>query len=175
MAAPIKHLEKLKPWREKDGLIKIEGWARDGLNDGEIAKNIGVSVRTYWLWKSKYPEIREAGSKVREIVDREIEHALYKGALGYEVEDIETTIEKLPDGETKTKVKKLKRWVPPSPPLVIFYLKNRKPNEWRDRLEFEMSGTVGLVQIIDDIPKKKIIEGEVVNEQSPTRSDKKLN
>lgn len=45
---------KYKEWLTKEGLIKIEGWARDGLTDEQIAHNIGISRKTLSDWKNKY-------------------------------------------------------------------------------------------------------------------------
>ena len=48
-------MAKYTEWLTDEGLIKIEGWARDGLIDKQIAQNIGVSERTFTDWKNFLP------------------------------------------------------------------------------------------------------------------------
>ena len=56
---------KYDEWRTKEGLLKIEGWARDGLIDEQIAHNIGISRKTLNEWKNKYSDIRNSLKKAR--------------------------------------------------------------------------------------------------------------
>ena len=74
---------KYKKWLEKENLILLEGWARDGLTDQQIAHNMGISTATLYEWKKTYPDILEALKKGKEVVDRYVENALLKKALGY--------------------------------------------------------------------------------------------
>lgn len=89
---------KFSEWLTPEGLLIIEGWARDGLIDEQIAKNIGISRSTLSVWKTKYPDISDALKKGKEVVDREVENALLKRALGYRY--TETTKEAVKDPET---------------------------------------------------------------------------
>ncbi|MCO7128318.1 helix-turn-helix domain-containing protein [Sporolactobacillus shoreicorticis] len=74
---------KFERWLTKEGLSLVEGWARDGLTDEQIASNMGISAATLYRWKDKYCEICEALKRGKEVVDREVENALLKRALGY--------------------------------------------------------------------------------------------
>lgn len=123
---------KYQRWLEPDGLVLLEGWARDGLTDEQIAHNCGCSCSTLYDWKSKHPEISEALKKGKEVVDREVENALLKRALGYEYE--EKRIKQSEDGMEKTITKK---HVSPDVTAIIYWLKNRMPNKYRDRPEPE--------------------------------------
>ena len=67
---------KYKKWLEPDNLTKLEGWARDGLKDTQIAKNMGINVSTLYSWKNRYKEISEALKKGKEVIDYEIENSL---------------------------------------------------------------------------------------------------
>lgn len=71
---------KYQRWLEPDGLTLLEGWARDGLTDEQIAKNCGCNAGTLYEWKKKYPEISEALKKGKEVVDYEVENALLQSA-----------------------------------------------------------------------------------------------
>jgi len=135
---------KAKEWITKEGLIKIGGWARDGLSNDQIAYNIGVAVSTFYVWKLEFPELSEAIKKSKEVVDREVENAMHKSALGYFVEEIKETIEKDELGKDRKRVERNKKWIAPNPTSQIFWLKNRKPKEWRDKQERDLNHGEGI-------------------------------
>ena len=54
---------KYEKWLEPDGLLLLEGWARSGLTDEQIAKNMGISRSTLNDWKNKYPDISDTLKK----------------------------------------------------------------------------------------------------------------
>ena len=124
---------KYVEWLTPEGLLKIEGWARDGLTDEQIAKNMGVSVSTLNNWKNMHPDILESLKRGKEVVDRQVENALLKRALGYEYEEVK---EKFEDGEI-TERTVTKKEVVPDTTAQIFWLKNRKPDKWRDKPAYE--------------------------------------
>ena len=101
-----------KEWLEKDNLLLLQGWARDGLTDEQISHNMGISTTTLYEWKKKYPEIADTLKKTKEVVDRQVENALFKKAC---------------EGDTTA---------------MIFWLKNRRPNDWRDKRETALSGGI---------------------------------
>ena len=78
---------KYQEWVADEGLLLIEGWARDGLTDEQIAHNMGVRRETLYDWKKKYPNISNALKRGKEVVDRQVENALLKRALGYQFEE----------------------------------------------------------------------------------------
>lgn len=120
---------KYEEWLLPESLILLEGWARAGLTDEQIAHNIGVTVTTLYNWKNKHVEIFEALKKGKEVADFMVENALFKSALGYDVEEWE---EKL-DASGNVKKCTKKRHIPPSNTAQIFWLKNRVPERWRDK------------------------------------------
>lgn len=121
---------KYKEWLTPEGLIRLEGWARDGLTDEQIAKNMGISTATLYNWKRNHFEILEALKKGKEVIDREVENALLKKALGYMVEEV--TEEMSANGKVIIRKKRV-RCIPPDTTALIFWLKNRKPEQWRDK------------------------------------------
>lgn len=139
---------KFEYWLTPEGLLKLEAWARDGLIDEQIAENAGITPSTLYEWKKKYPDISEALKKGKEVVDIQVENALLKRALGYSYK--ETKIEETADGD---KVTVTVKEVVPDTTAQIFWLKNRRPDKWRDKQDIEHSGQIGGVMIIDDIPK----------------------
>ena len=124
---------KYRDWITQEGLLKIEGWARDGLTDEQISHNIGIHPSTLYDWQKKYSEIAEALKNGKEVVDRQVENALLKRALGYEYEEVKQIIEKDEKGKDRKRIEKTIKQVIPDTTAQIFWLKNRKPEEWRKR------------------------------------------
>ena len=118
-----------------DALTRLTGWARDGLTDDQIAANIGCSRTTLYDWYNKYPDILNAVKKGKEPVDIQVENALLKRALGYDYKETTTEIEDLGGGKTKKHVRTVTKHVPADTTAQIFWLKNRKPKQWRDKME----------------------------------------
>lgn len=125
-------------WVKGDGLIKIQGWARAGLTDKQIAKNIGVSEVTLCKWKNDCPEFYAALQKSKEVVDYEVENALLKRALGYEYDEVQ--VKKKGDVVIERTI--TRKQVPPDTTAQIFWLKNRQPEKWRDRKNIDLTGNV---------------------------------
>ena len=71
-------MSRIDEWLEKDKLILLEGWARDGLTYEQIAKNMGIGLTTLKEWRQKEPTIQSTLKKGREVVDFEVENALLK-------------------------------------------------------------------------------------------------
>jgi hypothetical protein len=115
-----------------------EGYARDGLIEKDIAAKLNISVATLETYKIKYSEFLEALKRGKAPVDFEVENALLKRAKGYIT--TEKIITQNPDGTKTIQVKE--KEVPPDTTACIFWLKNRKPREWRDKQEIEHSGEV---------------------------------
>lgn len=146
-------MAKYTEWLTEEGLLKIEGWARDGLTDKQVAHNMNIAESTLHEWKKKYSVLSESLKRGKEVVDRQVENALLKRALGYEFK--ETTQELTEDGMRVTKV--VTKQQAPDTTAQIFWLKNRKPQEWRDKQETEISGHIRtdkldsiLTQLSDD-------------------------
>src|SRR5690606_12078499 len=112
-------------WITDDGLILIEGWARDGLTDEQIAGDMGIATSTLYEWKKRFPEIVEALKKGKEVIDRLAENALLKRALGYRYDEITY--------ENGKETRRVSKEALPDVTAQIFWLKNRKPRQWRDK------------------------------------------
>jgi len=129
-------------WTTEDALLCIEGWAREGLSDKQIAKDkIGICENTFIAWKKNYPAIDEALKKGKAPVDFKVENQALKSALGYFV-----TVKKPIKVKTKKQLKDKgtieeehieyvdeQIYIPPVPALIIYWLKNRKPGTWSDK------------------------------------------
>ena len=124
---------KYEYWLTPEGLVLLEGWARDGLTDEQIAVNIGISRSTLNAWKDKYSDISDTLKRGKDVVDRRVENALLKRALGYEYEEVKEKFE----GNVMTERTVAKKEVIPDVTAQIFWLKNRKPGDWRNKREPE--------------------------------------
>lgn len=124
-------------WITEDGLLYIEGWAREKLTDKQIAENrIGVAERTFTAWKQRYPAIVTALKKGRKPVSIETENNLYKCC---DVMELKETIEEITkDGEgnvVSIHKKVITRQVAPNITAIIFTLKNLNPDKWQDKVQ----------------------------------------
>lgn len=145
---------KVEKWLTLDGLTLLKGWARDGLTDEQIAKNIGISRITLWEWKKKEPNILNALKKGKEVVDFEVENALLKRALGYRYQEV--TKERVYNSDLKDYVvvvtKIVEKEVAPDTGAAMAWLKNRKKEAWRDK-PIEQDKDDERVLIVNDLPK----------------------
>ncbi|WP_306010648.1 hypothetical protein MHI37_07020 [Paenibacillus sp. FSL H8-0548] len=138
MARPSKYETHVQP-----KLMLIEAWARDGLTDADICKNLDVGKDAFIDYKKRYPELTEVLKRGKEVIDVMVENALLKAALGYDYTEEELS-------KFTGEAVDLRKVAHPNTTALIFWLKNRKPREWRDRQEIDHSGNIG-VTIVDDI------------------------
>ena len=129
-------------WEQvKDKLILVEGWARDGLTNEQIANNLGVSKTTFYKMLNEHSELSELLKKSKEVVDYEVENALLKRALGYEYD--ESTYEvKYDENQGKyveVLTKRVIKQVSPDTTAQIYWLNNRKPKQWRNKQDINVS------------------------------------
>ncbi|GIP57900.1 transposase [Paenibacillus woosongensis] len=129
-------------------LLLIEAWARDGLIDEDIAKKLGVAYSTFRTYRDKFPALSAALKKGKEMADIEVENALFKRAVGYQYDEVTREAVKDIDPETgdvitkMVETKRVTKEVQPDVTAQIFWLKNRRPEVWRDKQEIKHSGQV---------------------------------
>ena len=132
---PIGRKGDYAEWLTEDGLLQVHGWARDGLTDEQIAGNMGIGMSTYYRWQQQYGEFREAIKKGKAPVDIQVENALLKRALGYDYEETVTEIQQGADGREIKHVRRIRKHMPPEVGAIVFWLKNRRPGKWRDKVD----------------------------------------
>jgi len=105
--------EGIEAWTTPQGLEKIASWAESGLMLADIANNMGVSRSTLFNWREKSPDIQAALKRGEDVAIERVENRLYEDAC---------------NGNTTAQ---------------IFYLKNKRPDKWRDKRDTEISGGSG--------------------------------
>lgn len=155
---------KVEKWLTPEGLTLLNGWARDGLTDEQIAKNMQISTSTYYDYRKKYVEISEALKKGKEIIDYEVEDSLLKKCFGYNAKVKKNVkvkrVEYNDDGYKSNEYEEIievydEVHVPADTTAQIFWLKNRKPEKWREKQESINNNDDEGVTIIDDLPKSE--------------------
>lgn len=109
-----------KDWEAEEKILLLQGWARNGLTNEQIASNMEIAVSTLWEWRKKSPEISNALKIGKDEADIQVENALYKAAL---------------EGNTTA---------------MIFWLKNRRSKEWRDKIQQEITTESAVKLVIDN-------------------------
>lgn len=109
----------INEWLTPENKTRIRGWCLDGLIDKQIYKNMGISRTIFYKWKSENSEFADLLKRGKEIADREVENALFKSATGFIGPD--------------------DKYYPPNTTAQIFWLKNRKKDDWKDKREQDVS------------------------------------
>jgi ribosomal protein L25 (general stress protein Ctc) len=126
---PTKKETKVSIWTQKENLILIEGWARDGLTDDEIAAKMDMTTRYLRMLKKENELINRVLMSGKEVADYAVERSLYQKALA---------------GDTTAQ---------------IFWLKNRLPHKWRDvkkqSINIENANVIDLTMLVQSVDEKE--------------------
>lgn len=96
--------QRMENWTDTNHLIALQGWARGGDSMEQIAKKIGITRKTLYIWRNKSAQINNAISVGKEVADFVVENSLFKQAR---------------DGNVQA---------------IMFWLKNREPDKWNNKL-----------------------------------------
>ena len=122
---------------------------RLGATDKELAGFFGVAESTLNLWKRNHPEFSEALKEGKEAADAEVAERLFRRATGYEHKAVKIVADAKTGAEHQ--VEYVERY-PPDTTACIFWLKNRRPDLWRDRIDNTHSGpNGGAVQVASTV------------------------
>lgn len=158
-------------WLTDDGLLLLESWARDGYTMTDISNKIGIDNDCFLRWKDRYPEIRKAVSKGKELVDYQVENALLKSALGYKTKEVKVTTTMRYGKVVETIKEVTDKEIAPSVPAIQMWLYNRNKDKWKN-----MNNAKGM---FDDMEEDSSIEitvtrankNETTNCDAPSASD----
>ncbi len=124
-----------------------EKYAREGYSDSQIAEMLGINKTAFYDWQHKHSEFAEALKRGKAPANAELKRAMLKTAMGYEVEEEETTAILDKNKQVKSyRTTKRRKYIPPNPTMQIFLAKNRMPEEFRDvnRHEVDLRGEIGV-------------------------------
>ncbi len=144
---------KFHKWLKPEGLIQIQGWAMEGLTNEEIAAKIKINPDTLYSWMKRFPEISEAIKRNKEVADQEVEQALFKRALGSTVKEVirERRFNAKTGEYEFVVIKETEKVVAPDTTAQIFWLKNRRPDKWRDKREVETEAHVSAFDQVSEV------------------------
>ena len=142
--------------------------ARCGLTDVEIAKEMNISKATLNRWKKAYPEFLNSLKENKKFIDALVEDSLLKKALGYEFEEVEVIVSK----DKSSRIKKTKKWIHDTT-AIIFWLKNRMPDRWRDVQNLEHEGTISTKNIDLSYMSDEELEAEIKKYKEDEGKNKK--
>lgn len=161
-----------KDWLDKDSLLLIEGWARRGLSNEQIANNIGVARQTFQSWLNKHADISDAVKRGKAPVDIEVENALLKRALGYEYQETKTITKIDEYGNQQILGHEVyKKHQAPDVGAVIFWLKNRVPDYWSNKETAEKEKISQDIELAKLEAEKIQLEIDKINEQKAETSE----
>lgn len=118
----------------------ITGLARRGYTADEIAEDLGVAPSTLKKWLKENEALCEAVKHARSVSDTAVETSLYKRATGYKITKRKTVITTDNKGNPMpARIETIEEEIAPDTTACIFWLKNRDPENWRDRQEVAVS------------------------------------
>lgn len=117
-----------------------------GATDAQLADFFEVAISTIALWKVQHPEFSDAIKVPKAEADERVEQSLYRRAMGYEHDEVDIRVVDKEVIQTP-----IRKYYPPDSTALIFWLKNRKPGDWRDKVETEHSGTVQFSKVTREI------------------------
>ena len=141
----------------EDFPLLAQDYARQGLNDKQIAAKLGISERVYYEYQLKYPQFMQAIKKGKAPVDVMVENAFLKRALGFRYTETHTEYEpgkKKGDKPIIISIRKVTKIVVPDVAAGFIWMKNRLSGRWKDKHELDIPGVMK-IQIISKIPRSK--------------------
>lgn len=111
-----------------------------GATDQEVADFFDVSTRTIYRWKALHDAFCQALKAGKAEADDRVERSLFSRATGYEHDEVDIRVVDHQIVQTK-----LRKYYPPDTTAAIFWLKNRKPEDWRDKIDHEHTGKLELL------------------------------
>lgn len=153
--APAKHAGGRPTKYKPEYCLSVEYMARSGMIEKEMAEKIGVSEVTFNAWKNEYPEFLNALTRGKEDIDDQVERALYKKATGFREPAVKIF---MPAGFDKPVYAPYDEYYPPDTAAAFIWLKNRRKNKWRDRIEHTGADGHDLFQTFADAAESKALK-----------------
>jgi hypothetical protein len=177
---PNKRESRVNVWLTPDKLMLLEAWARDGYKKEDFLKRMGITSPTFYRWLKKYPQMRKAIYRGKEIIDYQVENALLKSALGYTTRETKIIRSNKPDrnGNFEIRTEITEKEIAPNTTAIAIWLNNRKPEQWkrnRDNvLELKDDETNITVNIIKARENKNTNKSESNEEEDESWNDENI-
>jgi hypothetical protein len=117
---------------DPDFARQAEKLATLGATDQEIADFFDIDVRTVYRWKHEHEEFCQALKAGKDIADERVERSLYQKAIGYEQDEVKIF---MPGGASEPVYAPFRAKIAPDTTAAIFWLKNRRSQEWREKVD----------------------------------------
>lgn len=135
-----------RPSEYKDDYAKqVMKLAELGATDQEVADFFDIDVRTVYRWKHDYPEFCQALKVGKDVADERVERSLYQKAIGYEQDEVKIF---MPGGASEPVYAPFRAKIAPDTTAAIFWLKNRRSQQWRDKQDVEHSGEMTVNRVV---------------------------
>jgi len=142
---------KYQEWLTEEGQALLKGWARDGLSDEQLAEKMGICVASLYNWKKQHLEILEALRTGKEAADRMVENALYKSCFdrtirvrkAFKVKEVYYDANGKRCEKEHIEIAEEDVGIPANEKAQEFWLKNRRPADWKDKQQHEIAGADG--------------------------------
>lgn len=116
-----------------------------GATDQEMADFFEVDVRTIYRWKHDHDAFCHALKAGKDVADERVERSLYQKAIGYEQDEVKIF---MPGGASEPVYAPFRAKIAPDTTAAIFWLKNRRSKDWRDKTEQEVSGQLTVSKVV---------------------------
>jgi len=123
-------------------LSEIREWCMAGKTNEEMCALLGIGADTWYRYIKEHDELNIISSAGKAVINDRVENAVLKSALGFEYTEIKTTIEEDRNGNKRTRIEKMQRYMPPNNSAQTFWLRNRNKDEWGDRKEIILDTTL---------------------------------
>lgn len=116
-----------------------------GATDQEMADFFEVDVRTIYRWKHDHDAFCQSLKAGKDVADERVERSLYQKAIGYEQDEVKIF---MPGGASEPVYAPFRAKIAPDTTAAIFWLKNRRSKDWRDKTEQEVSGQLTVSKVV---------------------------
>lgn len=132
------------------------------VTDMQLAELLNVTEKTINTWKQKHPEFLQSIKEGKAFRDQIVERSLYERAVGYSHPE-----EKIFNNQGEIIAYETTKHYPPDTGAAAFWLKNRQPERWREKIEVKTTGNIQItwddpaipVTPIEDKAKDQLPEG----------------
>lgn len=175
--------QKWEEWvNDENRLAVLQAWARAGLPDEKIAKNIGISRSTLNEWKKKHESIREALSTGKEYANRQVENSLFRMTQGGMVRVRKAfKLKKVEYDKNGKRVKEEEyldtceedQYIEPDIKAIIFWLKNQMPEEWKEKIAEHEAGEENQERMVVLTPREiNEMKADISEQRNENKNEK---